>query len=182
MRGVLLAVALMLAGCGSEAIGSAPDSDTGGSGGTDGGTATHGGSTAAGGPAEAEGGQSGEGGETASEAGRSQGGRGGKPAGGSGGKGGGSAAGSGGDVGSSAGAGSSGGKPAGGGGTGGGAPAECACYTEHGKNKSFCVAFENPKGFACVECGANDLDCDGDTVEPAVGSGCEVHSQDYCPL
>lgn len=68
------------------------------------------------------------------------------------------------------------------GGSSGGGPAKCDCYTQYGANKAFCVPLNNAKGWGCTECGANDLDCDGDTVEPLTGSGCEVHSQNYCPI
>lgn len=78
-----------------------------------------------------------------------------------------------------------GGKPhqggGGAGGAGGTAPVQCHCYDKYpGKNRYFCVPFENTDGFVCVECGSGQLDCDGDTVEPLIGSSCEVHDN-FCP-
>jgi hypothetical protein len=184
MRETLFALGLALVGCGSYegpadvdakggAAGSAGSEAQAGSpsaGGSAGTSSIAGSASGGGGGATA--GATSEGGSSGQPAGGQPGkaGEGGKPAGGApptAGTGGASAAGS---------AGKSGG------GAGGQAASECDCYELHLSNRAYCVASSDPKGFTCIQCPAQNADCDGDTIEPDIGSGCEVSGSSHCPL
>jgi hypothetical protein len=184
MRGVLLA--LLVVACGETEPNATPwpgpyepaaGNGGGAAAGSAGASGAGGGETSAAGSAVTEGGKAptGGGGSTGSDVG-GESTQAGSPAGGSGG---GSGAPQGGG-GASAGGSPQGGSSSGAGGSDPG-PVECDCYEQTGNQRVFCVAFDNAKGFACVECGANNIDCDGDTVEPDIGSGCEVAAQ-FCPI
>lgn len=180
MREVLLAAVLVA--CGGGEGPQAEGTPNGGAGGLSATAGVSGAGEPAGGGIGGAAGQAG-GGAGAAQGGKAGSGGGSTPKGGAAGQGGQGSAGGGAGAGPAGSAGTAG-ASGGGAGSGGAKPSEgspCDCYATFFQNKAFCVAADNAKGFVCIECGP-DLDCDGDTIEPAIGSGCEVHTGSFCPL